>query len=146
MPTFNFNDRELNDLTAYFASLDDVPYPFESVFTTAHEYPQNLVREGEVLAADQRGSLQCFSCHFRGSQQPRVQSTQWAPDLALAAERLRPEWIDQWIKDPQSLQPGTNMPQFYTSMEPGRGFWAPLDRNPQTEIDALVAYIMSIGN
>lgn len=146
MPTFDFTDEELNALTAYFASLDDVPYPFESVFTTAHEYPADLVREGALLAADQRGSLQCFSCHFQGSQRPRVQSTQWAPDMALAAERLRPEWINRWIKDPQSLQPGTNMPQFYASLEPGRGYWAALDRNPETEIDALVAYIMSLGN
>jgi cbb3-type cytochrome oxidase cytochrome c subunit len=146
MPTFDFDDHELNALTAYFAALDDVPYPFESTYTTAHEYPRDLVREGGQLAADQRGSLQCFSCHFRGTQQPRVPSTQWAPDLALAANRLRPDWIDGWIKNPQALQPGTNMPQFYTSLEPGRGFWAPLNRDPQAEIDALVAYIMSLGN
>jgi len=146
MPSFDFNDHELNALTAYFAALDDAPYPFESTFTTAHEYPADLVREGGQLAADQRGSLQCFSCHFRGDQQPRVPPTQWAPDLALAAQRLRPDWIDGWIKDPQALQPGTSMPQFYQSLEPGRGFWAPLNRDPQAEIDALVAYIMSLGN
>ena len=146
MPTFSFTDYELNALTAYFAAVDEAPYPFESTFTTAHSYPGDLVSEGAELAADQRGSLQCFSCHFRGTQEPRVPSTQWAPDLALAADRLRPEWIDGWIKDPQALQPGTNMPQFYMSMEPGRGFWAPLNNDPQTEIDALVAYIMSLGN
>ncbi len=146
MPTFDFDDHELNALTAYFAAVDDVPYPFESVYTAAHEYPSDLVREGGELAADQRGSLQCFSCHFRGNQQPRVPPTQWAPDLALAAERLRPDWIDGWIKDPQALQPGTNMPQFYTTIEPGMGFWGPLNRDPQAEIDALVAYIMSLGN
>ena len=146
MPTFQFDDDDLNSLTAYFAALDEAPYPFEETFTTAHEYPANLVREGAVLAADQRGSLQCFSCHFRGNQEPRVPPTQWAPDLALAADRLRPEWIDGWIKDPQSLQPGTNMPQFYANLEPGRGYWAPLDNDPQVEIDALVAYIMSLGN
>ncbi len=146
MPTFDFDDEQLNALTAYFAALDGAPYPFEEVFTTAHEYPSDLVREGAVLAADQRGSLQCLSCHFSGGREPRVASTQWAPDLALAGERLRPDWIDLWIKDPQQLQPGTNMPQFYPSLDAGQGFWAPLNRDPQTEIDALVAYIMSLGN
>ena len=146
MPTFDFDDRELNALTAYFAAVDDVPYPFESAYTTALEYPADLVREGEEMSADRRGSLQCFSCHFRGDQQPRVPSTQWAPDLALAAGRLRPEWIDGWIKDPQALQPGTNMPQFYFSLEPGDGFWGPLNNDPQSEIDAIVAYLMSLGN
>ena len=146
MPTFQFEDEDLNALAAYFAALDEAPYPFEETFTTAHEYPASLVREGAVLAADQRGSLQCFSCHFQGEQEPRVPPTQWAPDLALAADRLRPQWLDGWIKDPQSLQPGTNMPQFYASLDPGRGYWAPLGNDPQVEIDALVAYIMSIGN
>ncbi len=146
MPTFQFDDEDLNALTAYFAALDEAPYPFEETFTTAHEYPASLVREGAVLAADQRGSLQCFSCHFQGDQEPRVPPTQWAPDLALAAARLRPQWLDGWIKDPQSLQPGTNMPQFYASLDPGDGYWAPLGNDPQVEIDALVAYIMSIGN
>ncbi|NKB90178.1 MAG: c-type cytochrome [Acidobacteria bacterium] len=146
MPTFPFTDHELNALTAYFAALDEVPYPFESSFTTAHSYPADLVSEGRELAADQSGSLQCFSCHFRGTQEPRVPPSQWAPDLALAASRLRPEWIDGWIKDPQGLQPGTSMPQFYTSLEAGRGFWGPLNNDPQAEIDALVAYIMSLGN
>jgi hypothetical protein len=31
-------------------------------------------------------------------------------------------------------------------LEPGRGYWGPLNNDPQAEIDALVAYIMSIGN
>lgn len=145
MPTFPFTDRELNDLTAYFATLDDVPYPFEETFTTAHSYPQDLVAAGRDLAADRQGSLQCLSCHFQGGQQPRVQPTQWAPDLAIASERLRPQWIDRWLKNPQELQPGTNMPQFWQSLEPGSSFYDTLNRDPQTQIDAIVAYIMSLG-
>ncbi len=145
MPTFSFTDEQLNALTAYFSALDEAPYPFEETFTTAHEYPQDLVREGAILASDQEGSLQCLACHFQGSRQPRVPPTQWAPDLALAANRLRAEWIDQWIKDPQSLQPGTNMPQFYSNLQPGSGYWAALGNDPQKEISALVAYLMSIG-
>lgn len=146
MPTFPLNDEELNALTAYFATLDEVPYPFEETFTTAHQYPGGLVSAGRDLAADRRGSLQCLSCHFQGGQQPRVPPTQWAPDLAMASERLRPEWIDRWLKDPQALQPGTNMPQFWQSLEPGSSFYPVLDRDPQRQIDALVAYIMSLGN
>ena len=145
MPTFAFDDAQLNALTQYFAAVDGVPYPFEETFTGSHSYPANLVAEGGQLAADQPGRLQCFSCHFQGAQQPRVAQAQWAPDLALAADRLRPDWINGWIKDPQSLQPGTNMPQFYSNLEPGRGYWPALNNNPETEISALVAYIMSIG-
>lgn len=141
MPTFPFTDQQLNDLTAYFAALDEVPYPFEAVFTGNHEFPVHLVSEGGTLAA----ALQCEACHFFAGKEPRADPKNWAPDLALARDRLRPDWINGWIKDPQSLQPGTNMPQFYSDLSPGRGFWTPLGNDPQVEIDALVAYIMSIG-
>ena len=145
MPTFAFDDTQLNALTAYFALRDEAPYPFEDVFSVAHSYPDELVRQGEELAANRSGSLQCWQCHVRGGVNPLGDASRWSPDLAMAAERLRPAWIDQWIKDPQSLQPGTRMPQFYPDLSPGRGFWEPLDRQPQREIDALVAYVMSLG-
>lgn len=145
MPTFPLTNQELNELTAYFATFDDVPYPFEETFSVAHEFPADLVAAGRELAADRQGSLQCFSCHFQGDQQPRVPPTQWAPDLALGTERLRPQWIDRWLKNPQELQPGTAMPQFWQSLEPGSSFYDVLDRDPQTQIDALVAYLMTLG-
>ena len=31
----------------------------------------------------------------------------------MANERLDPRWIVAWLRDPQALQPGTNMPSFY---------------------------------
>jgi hypothetical protein len=31
----------------------------------------------------------------------------------MARERLKPEWIKQWLWDPQQLAPGTKMPTFF---------------------------------
>ena len=36
-----------------------------------------------------------------------------APDLVHAKERLRPKWVIDWIREPQTLQPGTMMPTFF---------------------------------
>ena len=33
--------------------------------------------------------------------------------FALAKDRLKPEWIIEWLKDPQTLLPGTKMPSYY---------------------------------
>jgi hypothetical protein len=33
--------------------------------------------------------------------------------LALAHQRLNPDWILKWIENPSALQPGTKMPSFY---------------------------------
>lgn len=142
MPTFDFTDQELNDLTAYFAALDEAPYPFDARFSTAHRYPDDLVQAGEEMA---RGQLQCFRCHVRGGETPNEQPETWAPDLALATDRLRYEWVQDWIADPQSIFPGTRMPAFFQTLEPGSSPYDFLDRDPRRQIEALAAYIMSIG-
>jgi hypothetical protein len=33
-----------------------------------------------------------------------------APNFLLAKERLKPDWVERWITDPQSVSPGTSMP------------------------------------
>ena len=148
MPTFGFNGEQLNALTAYFSALDDAAYPFDDKFTVAHEYPRTLVTAGRTLA---QGQLQCFRCHVQDGVPPVGQApAQWAPDLALAAQRLRYEWIQDWIADPQSIFPGTKMPQYWQELDTPSFFTAlngspVLDGNTRQQIEALAAYIMSIG-
>lgn len=36
-----------------------------------------------------------------------------APDLRMAPERLNPDWIVQWLKKPSDILPGTRMPAFW---------------------------------
>ncbi len=148
MPTFGFNDEQLNGLTAYFSALDDVAYPFDEKFTVSHEYPPELVNAGRTLA---QGQLQCFRCHVQGGVPPAGQPPDnWAPDLALAAQRLRYEWLQDWIADPQSIFPGTKMPQYWQDFDAPSPYTAldespVLEANTRRQIAALAAYIMSIG-
>ena len=37
----------------------------------------------------------------------------WAPNLSLSNGRLQPDWIEDWLKDPQAIQPGTRMPTYF---------------------------------
>ncbi len=59
----------------------------------------------------------CNNCHFYGEIKP-VQGTQtWAPNLAMTKERLRHEWVIEWMRDPQKIMPGTKMPAPYLPTE-----------------------------
>ena len=42
-----------------------------------------------------------------------------APNLQLAHERLRPDWVLQWVRDPQKIFPGTRMPTFFPPNDKG---------------------------
>ncbi len=57
-------------------------------------------------------TYQCLKCHVAGENIPLTPDIN-APNLILAKERLNPEWILRWLIDPQTLQPGTKMPNYF---------------------------------
>jgi cytochrome c2 len=61
-------------------------------------------------------AYQCAKCHATREGEPLTDAIV-APNLILAKKRLRPEWILQWMIDPQALQEGTKMPNFFSFNE-----------------------------
>ena len=136
MPTFPVSIDEATTLSKYFAALAGKGFPYE--FVRVEEFSAELVEAGRKLAS--KDYFDCFSCHVQGSRLPEGPPEGWAPDLALARRRLRPEWVVSWLKDPQKIQPGTKMPSFY----PG-GPDDILGGKEELQIIALRDYIMSLG-
>jgi cbb3-type cytochrome oxidase cytochrome c subunit len=77
---------------------------------------------------------------MQGGKTPEGPKDGWAPDLALARQRLNPNWIIKWLQDPQKVQPGTKMPSFY----PG-GPDNILGGKDDKQIEALRDYLMTLG-
>ena len=50
----------------------------------------------------------CLKCHATGDAAHDRTAT--APNFLLARARLKPDWVEQWIIDPQAISPGTSMP------------------------------------
>ena len=108
MPTFHFTDDEASKIGAYFAAVDKVSYPYATaeVATT----PELLKAGAELFT-----KMQCASCHPTSNvMPPNKDATDLAPNLLLANDRLRPEWVLLWLRDPQKIFPGTKMPTFYS--------------------------------
>jgi mono/diheme cytochrome c family protein len=141
MPTFGLSDGETETVLRYFAALDkkDVPYTYVDRSTL----DPTLVKAGEQLTSPDY--LQCFSCHVRGTQMPEGPPDSWAPNLAMASERLYPEWILEWLHDPQKLLPGTKMPSFYADPNATDGPPDVLNGDDELQMKALRDYVISIG-
>ena len=141
MPTFGLSDAETETVLRYFAALDkkDVPYTYVDRSTL----DPTLVKAGEQLTSPDY--LQCFSCHVRGTQLPEGPPDSWAPNLAMASERLYPEWILEWLHDPQKLLPGTKMPSFYADPNATDGPPDILNGDDELQMKALRDYVISIG-
>ena len=107
MPTFYLDDHELNTLTAYFAALDQVKYPFENSWFQPP--PQQFVSQGKHVF----DLLRCVQCHPVGEiDLSKVDLASLAPNLSMVYSRIRPEWITDWLKDPSRILPGTKMPTY----------------------------------
>ena len=135
MPTFGLNDEEVNQLIEYFQALEGRSEPFIEVDI---ELTQTEIKAAETLFSSDY--LSCYSCHQVGSKKPEGPPSGWAPDFLLAPDRLNPDWVYDWISDPQALQPGTRMPSFYPDAAPPDI----LDGNPEKQVEALRDYLMSI--
>ncbi|MBI1748325.1 MAG: c-type cytochrome [Acidobacteria bacterium] len=137
MPTFNFSDVDLNVLTRYFAYLSKTNYPYEH-----YDYVADAANVAAGKGLMDRG--QCFKCHILNGVAPPNDAANLAPDLGLARNRLRPQWIVEWLKDPQKIKPNTRMPTFFVegnALDP-----AVLGGKPEPQMEAIRDYVLSIGS
>ncbi len=105
MPTFGFDGSELSALVQYFNDLDKVPPVYDRAKPAASA---EEIEAGHKLFQ----TFQCIKCH-KSNPEPGLTASFLAPDLAVSKERLRPEWVADWIREPQLIQPGTMMPTFF---------------------------------
>jgi mono/diheme cytochrome c family protein len=141
MPTFGLTPQETTQVIQYFAALDRHEVPF--VHIERAMLRPNYVQAGEQLAS--KDYLSCFSCHVHGTTNPEGSPDSWAPNLAMAATRLYPDWIVKWLHDPQKLMPGTRMPTFYADPDQPDGPPDILGGNDDEQILALRDYVISLG-
>jgi len=116
----------LPDLLAYaesigFSHSPPVDPDFEAIDRRTPQHVAEAFEEVEGTGMD-RISLghqlaavgpQCFQCHFYRGEAPAEGSADpiaWAPDLYLTRERLRADWVWEWLWAPGRKYPGTAMP------------------------------------
>jgi len=148
MPSFDFTDSEWNAIIKAFQHMDDRNLFLESDFYVASN--TNKFRAGDKL----HSFGACNNCHFYGDQFPVQGPQTWAPNLALTKERLRPEWVVDWLDNPALIMPGTKMPAPYIPdsltllMDSALKTWGKdiieLDGDRQAMLEGLRDYIYTI--
>lgn len=120
MPQFNMTDEDASTLADYLGMVMQSPeVNLESVNLKAFTPP--MVSLGKQLY---EVKYQCQSCHTIGATGGYV-----GPNLSNVGSWMNAGWIEAWLKDPQSLVPGT--------IEPRREF-------TDEERIALTAYLMTL--
>jgi hypothetical protein len=123
MPRFNMSNDEASSLAAYFAAVDGMEYPYEHIRQRDDSYLSeveskhaNYLRDAWrvlTLAPDVQAGVQdklCANCHNVGTKVVGGEAEGRGPDLYLTPDRLRPNWLRQWITTPKRILPYTGMP------------------------------------
>lgn len=114
MPKFNLQSSQAAALTDYFASVDGADYPYvydtrldeSSLLKAEARYPEHL--EGAMRIVTNNNY--CVKCHLVGDYAPPGNPKALAPQLGRVHERLRPEYVYEWIANPKRFLPYTGMP------------------------------------
>jgi mono/diheme cytochrome c family protein len=137
MPTFEFTEEEKNAITRYFAAMDKAPYPYD---------PKPTLDATTVAAGkDLFGKWQCVKCHVVAGKLPNQDPANMAPDLAKVPERLRADWLSQWLADPGRIMPGTRMPSNFPVDPKENAFPEILGGDQKKQIEAVRAYLLTLG-
>jgi hypothetical protein len=104
MPTFSFSENELRKLVRFFQALSQQPMPY-----IPEQVPTLTAKETDMARSlFSSTAAPCLKCHATGD--PQHDKTATAPNFLLAKERLKPDWTERWVIDPQAISPGTSMP------------------------------------
>ena len=114
MPKFNFHSSEAAALVNYFAAVDGADYPYvydprldeSSLAAVEQVHPGHLDGAMKIVT----NNNYCVKCHLVGSYAPPGNPKALAPQLERVHERLRPDYVHNWIANPKRYLPYTGMP------------------------------------
>lgn len=114
MPKFNMSSEEATKLVNYFAAVEKADYPYnydprtsESHLAAAEERHPHRLTDALKIVTD---NSYCVKCHLVGDFVPQNSDRAKGPQLARVYERMRPEFLREWIANPKSRLPYTAMP------------------------------------
>lgn len=131
--------------TAFVMALSTPSFAGDDIQYFRTDTPQ--FRESAKFGHQMFTAYQCAKCHATREGQP-LNDDIVAPNLILSKERLRPEWILDWMIDPQKMQEGTKMPNFFSFTEDDDGNLILSDADAHQQYKIVVAlrdYLMILG-
>jgi mono/diheme cytochrome c family protein len=105
MPKFNLNPAEIRSISDYILSAYQAP-GLDAQSVDPHALGPDAASRGKELFYAKYG---CNACHIADYKKDKGYI---GPALAGVGNRLTPAWMYKWLKEPNTLRPGTQMPNF----------------------------------
>jgi cytochrome c2 len=135
MPTFGLDDQNVNGIIRYFGAVSDKMMPFQTHQVLNASYNDAAGEELFKL-------LKCQQCHVLGEIPKDQPTSNLAPDLRMATDRLNPDWIIDWLKKPSDILPGTRMPAFWPDYP--KSYYPQMGGNAEAQIQAIRNHLLTL--
>jgi mono/diheme cytochrome c family protein len=126
----------LNGVIRYFGAVSDSVGPFQTHAVV------NASAKGDDPGKPLFELLKCQQCHVLGTIPKDQPTSNLAPDLRMSAERLQPDWILAWLKNPAIILPGTRMPAFWP--EYPKSYYPQFGGNGEEQIRAIRDHLLTL--
>lgn len=111
MPNFGFSDDDARDVSAFLIA-QSTPSPYAPKLagkkTESAPADANQIQAGTSLY----GQSFCATCHAMQNAAGNLVGGDIGPELTRAGSKLKPEWIEEWVRDPAAYSPNTKMSHY----------------------------------
>jgi mono/diheme cytochrome c family protein len=114
MPNFAFSDDNARDISAFLIA-QSAPSGYGSKLAAKQAKPAstyandaNALAEGTSLY----GQSFCASCHATQNAGGNLVGGDLGPELTRIGSKAKPEWLEEWIRDPNRYDADTTMPHY----------------------------------
>ena len=108
MPNFKLSDDNARDISAFLiASSTPLPGDTAPVAASPSKTPTD-----PTAGASLYGESFCASCHAVQNAAGNVVGGEVGPELTRIGNKVKPEWLQVWLRNPRIYDPTTGMPHF----------------------------------
>ncbi len=105
MPNFKLSDNDARDMSAFLIA-NSTPLAGDTVTLSAK------ASSDPAAGASLYGESFCASCHAVQNAAGNMVGGDVGPELTTVGTKVKPEWVQAWLKNPRTYDPGTGMPHY----------------------------------
>ena len=108
MPNFLLSDADARDISAFLIADSETSTADHAalVSISAKQTPD------PTAGASLYGESFCASCHATQNAAGNVVGGDLGPELTGIGSKVKPEWLQAWLRNPHQYDPGTSMPRY----------------------------------
>jgi mono/diheme cytochrome c family protein len=106
MPNFKLSDDDARDISAFLIA-DSTPVAGDTL-----SLPPQKTAADPTAGASLYGESFCATCHAVQNAAGNVVGGNIGPELTKVGSKVKPEWLQAWLRNPRVYDPNTQMPHY----------------------------------